>query len=315
MHADLHYQSGVRASRSPLVRALILTFVIAVAEVIGGVITNSLALIADAGHMVTDVAALGLALFAGWLSRRPALPGHTFGPRRWEVLAAWLNGAALVVISAGIMYEAIGRLHAPPAVEGKLMLTVAVIGLVSNGFSAWWLHGASKSSINVRGAYLHVLGDLGGSLATILAAIALIEWNWTIADPIASIAVSLLVLVGAWRLMREATDVLLEATPPHIDLDRVRGELEDVKGVDSVHDLHVWTVGSGVVAMSAHAVLADPSGGQVVLEESRRAMEDLGIAHVTIQVEGPALEGCGDCTTGGEGERATERRSASVTAK
>jgi cobalt-zinc-cadmium efflux system protein len=293
-HAHTHTHDGLEA-RGPLLRALALTVIVAVAEVLGGLVTNSLALIADAGHMVTDVAALGLALFAGWLGRRPALPGHTFGPRRWEVLAAWVNGAALVAISAGILWEAIGRLKQPPAVEGGLMLVVACVGLATNGLSAYWLHGISSSSLNVRGAYLHVLGDLAGSLATIVAGVLLVTVGWPLADPLASIAVSLLVLASAWRLMREATDVLLEATPPHIDLAGVRSALEQLTSVESVHDLHVWTVGGGMVAMSAHAVLSDHDAGQHVLEESKRVMAGLGIAHVTIQVERRALDGCEDC--------------------
>ncbi len=276
-------------------RALAVTVVVAVAEVIGGVVTNSLALIADAGHMVTDVAALSLALFAAWLGSRPPLPGQTFGARRWEVLAAWFNGAALLVISGGILWEAVGRLSSPPPVKGGLMLVVATIGLGTNALSAWWLHGVRGTTLNARGAYLHVLGDLLGSLATIVAGVLLVTVGWPLADPIASMAVSVLILFSATRLVREATSVLLEATPPHIDLAGVRSTLERVDSVESVHDLHVWTVGGGLVAMSAHAVLSDYARSQNVLEESRKEMERLGIAHVTIQIETPALDDCGDC--------------------
>jgi cobalt-zinc-cadmium efflux system protein len=294
-HGHHHHALDPRAVRGPLARALALTVIVAVAEVIGGLATNSLALIADAGHMVTDVAALSLALFASWLSSRPPLPGQTFGPRRWEVLAAWFNGAALLVISGGILWEAIGRLRAPPEVKGGLMLVVATIGLATNALSAWWLHDVRSSTLNVRGAYLHVLGDLLGSLATIVAGVLIVTVRWPLADPLASMAVSVLILVSATRLVREATAVLLEATPPHIDLAGVRSTLERVDAVQSVHDLHVWTVGGGLVAMSAHAVLSDNDRSQAVLEESRREMERLGIAHVTIQVETPALPDCGDC--------------------
>ena len=284
-----------QAARASLTRALVLTVIVAVAEVLGGLATNSLALLADAGHMITDVAALALALFAGWLGARPRVPGQTFGPRRWEILAAWVNGAALVGISGVILWEAVLRLTSPQAVEGGLMLAVAIVGFLTNSLSAWWLHGVSSTSLNARGAYLHVLGDLGGSLATIIAAICVVWMGWSIADPLASIAVSILVLIAAWRLVREATDVLLEATPPHIDLGRVRTTLEELPSVESVHDLHVWTVGGGLVAMSAHAVLANGDAGQDVLEQSRTAMGALGIAHVTIQLEKPALDGCEGC--------------------
>ncbi|HKS07823.1 MAG TPA: cation diffusion facilitator family transporter [Gemmatimonadaceae bacterium] len=307
-HAHVHGAPSTPAARRALVRALVLTLVVAGAEVAGGLIANSLALIADAGHMVTDVAALSLALFAAWLGRRPPQPNQTFGARRWEILAAWINGAALFVISGAIMWEAIGRLSEPPEVQGGLMLGVAIVGLATNGVSAWWLHGQSHSNLNVRGAYLHVLGDLAGSGATIAAALVLLLAGWPLADPIASMVVAILVLLSSWRLMRDATDVLLEATPRHIDLAEVRTTLERIPAVESVHDLHVWTVGGGVVAMSAHAVLARDTQQHDVLGESRRAMERLGIAHVTIQVEAPALDGCGDCapTNNNEGARSEQ---------
>jgi len=257
--------------------------------------TNSLALIADAGHMVTDVGALALALFAGWLGRRAPLPGHTFGGRRWEVLAALINGAALVAISGAILWEGVSRLSSPPPVEGGLMLVVACVGLATNSLSAWWLHGVSSASLNVRGAYLHVMADLAGSIATIVAALFVVTGGWTLADPIASMAVAILVFFSAWRLMRDATSVLLEATPRHIDLAGVRATLEQLRSVESVHDLHVWTVGGGLVAMSAHAVLNSDREGQDVLEASRAAMARLGISHVTIQLERPALDDCESC--------------------
>ena len=279
----------------PLSRALALTAGVAVLEIVGGFASNSLALLADAGHMLTDVAALVLALFALWLGRRPARAGHTFGGRRWEVFAAWFNGAALVAISVAILWEAVARVRVPPAVEGGLMLAVAVVGLAANAISAWWLHGASRESLNVRGAYLHVLADLGGSVATICAAALVLGLGWAVADPIASVVVALLVLRGAWRLVREATEVLLEATPRHIDLGAVRAALEGVSSVESVHDLHVWTVGAGVIAMSAHVVVAGTHESQGVLAASRRAMGMLGIGHVTVQLEQPALPDCGDC--------------------
>lgn len=306
---------AVRAKiRRSLVRALVLTLVVAVAEVVGGLMTNSIALIADAGHMITDVAALSLALFAAWLSGRPHPPGQTFGPRRWEILAAWVNGAALVAIAGGIMWESIRRFSDPPAVQGGLMLGVASVGLVTNAISAWWLHDSSHGSLNVRGAYLHVLGDIAGSVTTIVAAALILLLQWRLADPIASMAVSLVVLFSAGRLMRDATDVLLEATPAHIDLPGVRAAVAGLPGVTSVHDLHVWTVGSGVVAMSAHLVVTDHLQGQSVLEESRAVMARLGISHVTIQVERPALDGCGDCAPTvlrgtGSGERVTGNES------
>lgn len=302
MSADGHVHHGRDAAhahddaRRSLGLALGVTAGVALLEVIGGVLSNSLALLADAGHMLTDVAALALALFAAWLGRRPARAGHTFGGKRWEVFAAWINGAALFAICAGILWEAAQRFREPPAVAGGLMLGVALVGLAANGLSAWWLHRASAHSLNVRGAYLHVLADLGGSVATIVAAVLVLVAGWRLADPVASVAVALLVLRGAWRLVWESTEVLLEATPRHIDLARVRAALEAVPTVESVHDLHVWTVGSGVVAMSAHLVVDRAEAGQGVVAASRNAMAGFGIGHVTVQLEHPALDGCGDCT-------------------
>lgn len=271
--------------RQRLKWALALTALFFVAEVVGGLISNSLALLADAGHMLTDVAALGLSLFVAWFSRQPATPQKTYGYLRWEVLAAFLNGSALLVASAGIVWEAVHRLRVPEPVASGTMLWVAVGGLLVNAFSAWLLHGLHNHSLNLRGAYLHVLGDLLGSVGTVAAALLIRQTGWWIADPIVSLIVTVLIVRSAWRLIRESVDVLLEATPSHIALGSVRSRLESVAGVHAVHDLHVWTLTSGSLAMSAHALVPDPSQHQRVLEESLRAMKEFGIGHVTIQIE------------------------------
>ena len=265
--------------------ALIFTAAFLVAEVLGGLVTNSLALLADAGHMLTDVGALALSLFVVWFSRQPASPAKTYGYLRWEVLAALINGAALLAISAAILWEAVARLRTPEAVASGWMLAVALGGLAVNAASAWVLHPAHSHSLNARGAYLHVLGDLLGSLGTVVAAIILRTTGWLAADPVASIVVTLLVVRSAWRLVRESVDVLLEATPAHISLGAVRSQLESIPGIEGVHDLHVWTVSSGLVAMSAHAVVQDPDQHQSVLERTILAMKRFGIAHVTMQIE------------------------------
>jgi cobalt-zinc-cadmium efflux system protein len=265
--------------------ALALTAVFFVAEVFGGVISNSLALLADAGHMFTDVGALALSLFVAWFSRQPAAPEKTYGYLRLEILAALLNGAVLLLVSGLIVWEAFGRLQSPEPLQGGLMLAVAVGGLLVNAASAKILHPVHGHSLNARGAYLHVLGDLLGSVGTVIAAIIVRTTGWLAADPIASIVVTLLVIRSAWRLVREAVDVLLEATPGHISLGRVREGLQGIAGIESVHDLHVWTVTSGMVAMSAHAVVREPGENQKVLEAAVAAMQRLGIAHVTLQVE------------------------------
>lgn len=265
--------------------ALAITFVILIAEVVGGFMANSLALLADAGHMLTDVAALALSLFVAWFSQRPETAKRTYGHLRLEILAAFINGATLLAISAFIIWEAVLRLRTPEPVGGGLMLGVALVGLVANIVSAWTLHPASGGSLNVRGAYLHVLGDLLGSLGTVAAAMVISLSGWLPADPIASIAVTLLIIRGAWRLVRESVDVLLESTPAHISLGAVREQLEAIPGIESVHDLHVWSVASGVVAMSAHAIVREPERHQHVLEHVLDAMQLFGIKHVTVQLE------------------------------
>lgn len=271
--------------RRRLTLALVLTALFFVAEVVGGVLSNSLALLADAGHMFTDVAALTLSLFVAWFSRQPATPYKTYGYLRWEVLAAFINGAALLVVSAFIIWEAMDRFRTPQEVASTTMLVVALGGLTVNAVCAWLLHATHGHSLNARGAYVHVLGDLLGSVGTVAAAIIIAQTGWLLADPIASIAVTLLVIRSAWRLVRESVDVLLEATPSHISLGSVRSRLEELEGVESVHDLHVWTVTSGVVAMSAHAIVPDSSRHQRVLSETQHIMREFGVGHVTLQIE------------------------------
>jgi cobalt-zinc-cadmium efflux system protein len=283
-----HAATGDPADRGHVRRlrlALVVTLIVLVAEVVGGIASNSLALLADAGHMLTDVAALTLSLFVSWFSMRPETPRRTYGYVRLEILAAFVNGAGLLVISAFIAWEAISRLRAPQPVGGGLMLVIALIGLISNVISAFALHGASDASLNVRGAYLHVLSDLLGSIGTVAAALIIRFTGWLPADPIVSIVVTLLIVRGAWRLVRESVDVMLESTPAHISLAGVRAQLEAIPGVESVHDLHVWTVTSGVVAMSAHAIVREPERQQHVLEHVHDVMRLFGIQHVTIQLE------------------------------
>ena len=265
--------------------ALVLTAALLVVEVIGGVLSNSIALLADAGHMLTDVAALGLALFVAWFSRQPVTPQKTFGYLRWEILAAFVNGATLLLISAWILWTAMMRFRAPEQIESGLMLSVAAAGLVVNVIAARVLYASSAHSLNARGAYLHVLGDLLASVGTIAAAIAIRYTGWLPADPIASILTTVLIMRGAWRLVRESVDILLESTPAHIPLPAVRSQLEAIPGIESVHDLHVWAVTPAVVAMSAHCIVREPGQHQHVLEHIHDAMRLFGIEHVTIQLE------------------------------
>jgi cobalt-zinc-cadmium efflux system protein len=265
--------------------AFVITLVVMVVELVGSWLSGSLALLADAGHMLADAAALAVALFAAWIAQRPATAQRSFGFMRLEVFAALVNGAVLFVIAIGIGIEAWHRLRAPPAVNGGLLLGIAGIGLLANLAAVAILHRDHEHSLNQRGAYLHVLGDLLGSVGALLAGAIVLAFGWVLADPLISVLIGALVLVSAWRLVKESTDVLLEATPPHIALADVHERIASVPGVDSVHDLHLWTVTSGVVAMSGHLVVRDPTDNQPVLEEVQDRMRALGIHHVTVQME------------------------------
>lgn len=265
--------------------ALGLTLAVFVVEAIGGWISNSLALLADAGHVLIDAGALALSLFVAWFCRQPVTPEKTYGYLRWEILAALINGATLLGLSGWIVVEAIARLRAPQEVAGGLMLAVAAIGLVVNVIAALLLHPVNKTNLNIRGAYLHILGDLLSSVGTIVAALAIRYTGWLQADPVASLLTTALIVRGAWSLVREAVNVLLEATPGHIALDQVRSALQGIPGVESVHDLHVWTVTSGIVAMSAHAIVREPERHQEVLERAHDLLGGMGIHHVTMQIE------------------------------
>ena len=284
-HHHGHQAHGADRSTRALRVALGLTVAVLIAEIIGGLVSNSLALLADAGHVLTDAAALALSLFVAWFSRQPVTPEKTYGYLRWEILAAFINGATLLALSVWIVIEALLRLRAPEPVGGTLMLVVATVGLVANVGAAVVLQPLHKSSLNVHGAYLHVLGDLLASVATIVAAALIAFTGWLHADPIASLLTTALIVRGAWRLVRESVDVLLEATPSHIEVPRVRATLEGIPGVESVHDLHVWTVTSGIVALSAHAIVRDPERHQAVLERACDLMNQMGIHHITVQIE------------------------------
>lgn len=262
-----------------------LTALFMLVEVVGGWLSGSLALLADAGHMLTDVGAIGLTLLTAWIARRPADQSKTYGYLRWEILAALVNGALLFGIAAMVVYEAIARINHPEPIKGGLFLAVALAGLVVNGVSLWLLHGQHEHHHNTRGAYLHILGDLLGSAGAVAAAAIVLLTGWTLADPIISIVLSLLILFGAWRLIRESTDILLDAVPSHIALGEVERRMRAIPGVLAVHDLHVWTVTSGMVAMSGHALVPDLSDHPGVLEAIRKTLGGLGIGHVTIQLE------------------------------
>ncbi|MGH7483581.1 MAG: cation diffusion facilitator family transporter [Longimicrobiales bacterium] len=285
-HAHDHHRGvGVRGLRI----VLALTAAFAIAEFVGGLVANSLALIADAGHMLTDVGAIALSLFSLWFARRPATDARTFGYLRLEILAALVNGATLIVISVFIFVEAWSRFATPAPVDAPLMLAVATGGLLVNIVAAVLLHRSAGHSLNVRGAYLHVIGDLLGSLGAIGAALVIMATGWTVADPFISVLVGILILVSSWKLVRESVDVLLESVPGHIDLTEVRRALDEIPGVDDIHDLHVWTLTSGFLAMSGHAVVRDQDHQPALDEIYHRMRERFGIRHVTFQLEREAM--------------------------
>ncbi|MEX0691076.1 MAG: cation diffusion facilitator family transporter [Gemmatimonadales bacterium] len=282
---DCRPQGGLTRHRRALGGALAVTLVFMVVEAVGGWLANSIALMADAGHMLGDAGALALALGTAWIAQRPATAERTYGYLRFEILAALLNGAALFVLAAFIVWHAVQRFQDPPEVRAALMFGVAAVGLIANLVALKLLHAGHNHSLNMRGAYWHVLGDLLGSVGALAAAIVIALTGWTAADPAISIVIAALILVGGWRLIRESVDVLLEAAPRHIALADVERQLASIEGVTDVHDLHVWTVTSGLVAMTGHAVVPEPTRAQAVLDASRARLAHLGIQHVTLQIE------------------------------
>ena len=288
-----HSHSHGRAARSRrrLSIVLVLTAVYMVAEAVGGWMTGSLALLADAGHMLTDVAALALALIAVWFGSRPATSSKTFGYYRLEILAALINGVALILISLLIFYEAYQRWAEPPAVRSGLMMLVATGGLVINLVCARLLHGDHQDDLNVRGARLHIIGDALGSVGAILAGGLMWLYGWYAADPLFSSLISLLIIWSSWHLIRESTNVLLEGTPAHINLAAVEDVILQTDGVEDVHDLHVWTITSGREALSAHVIHAEAISQAEILKELRTKLsERFGVDHLTIQLETPNFE-------------------------
>ncbi len=283
-HAGHDHARG--ADRRSLTIVLVLTSTFMVVEVIGGLITGSLALIADAGHMLSDSASVALALFAFWLADRPATPKRSFGYKRAEILAALFNGATLVAIAVWIFIEAARRFFDPPEVLATPMIVVAAIGLLVNLVAAVILSRSSGESLNMQGALRHVLADLLGSVGAITAAVVILTTGWRYADPLISVLIGVLVLFSSRKLIQDSINVLLEATPPGMDANNIGRKMADTEGVSEVHDLHVWTITSGFPALSAH-VLVD---NDVDCHARRRDLEtvlqkEFGITHTTLQVD------------------------------
>jgi cobalt-zinc-cadmium efflux system protein len=288
-HTHRHQRASESSRRLRLV--LVLTALYMLAEVIGAWFTGSLALLADAGHMFTDVAALILALTAVWFGSRPATSSKTFGYYRLEIIAALVNGVALVVISLFIFYGAYERWLSPPVIRSGPMIVVAVGGLVVNLVCAWILHARNEVDLNLRGVWMHVMGDALGSVAAILAGVCMSLFGWYSADALFSVVISLLIIWGSVRLIKESTNVLLEGTPAHINLSAVENAILDTQGVADVLDLHVWTITSGREALSAHVIHADSISQPDLLRELRTKLHDrFGVDHLTIQMETPDFE-------------------------
>jgi cobalt-zinc-cadmium efflux system protein len=288
-----HNHSHVRDPKTirKLKIALAITGVYMFAEAFGGWFTNSLALLADSGHMLTDVAALTLTLIAFWFASRPANSKKTYGYHRLEILAAFVNGISLVLISLWIFYEAYERFITPPTVKSFEMMIIAIGGLIVNIVCAALLHSDHQHDLNMRGAWLHVVGDALGSVTAIVASLLIMWFNWTWADSVCSALIALIIIFSSFRLIRESVDVLLEGTPAHINITAVEETILAVVDVIDVHDLHVWTITSGNHALSCHVVYDDDANSAALLKRIRtKIQEEFKILHLTIQLETTEFE-------------------------
>jgi cobalt-zinc-cadmium efflux system protein len=297
--------SLISTNQRRLLVALSITGLMTIVELAGGLISNSLALIGDAGHMFTDTLALGLSLFALNLTKRPASQTKTYGYYRAEILAALVNGAILVAVSGYIFYEAYHRFVEPPEVRGGLMLIVAVIGLAANVVGISVLRSAGSRNLNVKGAFLHMWSDTLSSLGVIAAGAIILLTGRTIADPIISIVIGLLILRGAGGLVWESINILLEAVPKHLDVSRINDAVRKIKGVRDIHDVHLWAITSGMYAMSCHLLIEDQMVSnctQIVDEVNKALIQKFGISHSTVQLECEECENSPVCHIGGEHE-------------
>jgi cobalt-zinc-cadmium efflux system protein len=289
---------GSGAHRSALTRALVVTLFFAVIEVVGGYIANSLALISDSVHMMTDAGALALSLAVIWMSKRKAPRGYTYGYQRLEILGALLNGLLVWLVTGFLIFESIERFQNPPDVNGIWVFWIALIGLGANLISLYFLHRSSKENLNVRSAYLHVLTDSLGSVGALIAGIVIYLTGYRIVDPIITVVLSLLMLWSSWSLVREAVGILMERSPSHLRLEAIETALRALNGVRQVHDLHVWTLSSGKISLSVHLIAeGDVIGsGEILHEATHRLEEDFGISHTTIQVEPAGSESAEHCS-------------------
>lgn len=289
-HGHAHGMTATGRHRNRLIAVLGITLAVVLIQIAGGIVSGSLALLADAGHMLSDAAGVFIALLAAWIASRPASDLRTYGYQRAEVLAALANALVLIVISVVIFIEAIRRWGSEPEVQTDIMLYAAIVGAVANLISLLILRSAQKESLNVRGAYLEVLGDLLGSFAVIAAALTIMFTGLHAADTIASIIIAIMILPRAWHLLRDVVDVLLEASPKGVEVQMIREHILSVSGVVAVHDIHIWTITSGVPVFSAHVVVEDEllsaAGADQVLDKLTTCLgSHFDTEHCTFQLE------------------------------
>jgi cobalt-zinc-cadmium efflux system protein len=296
-HGHEHHQH--HQNRKALLLALINTLFIMAVEIVGGILSGSLALISDAGHMLTDAGSLLLALLAAQFSRRPSTNKRTFGLYRLEILAALLNGVLLIFLSAYIIYEAMLRIYHPEPVKGILMMLVALIGLVSNLLSAYWLSDNKGTNLNIKGAFLHVVWDAVSSVGVIIAGLVIMFTGFTFVDPLVSFVICIFVLKGGFGLIQESVDILLESTPSDINIDDVKRAIkENSKEIKDVHDIHIWTITSGIRAMSAHVLVEDAKVSKCSgIAEITKAMleQKFRITHTTLEFECDSCDKHSEC--------------------
>ncbi|MBB6451852.1 cobalt-zinc-cadmium efflux system protein [Salirhabdus euzebyi] len=285
-HGHAHGHSH-NANKKALMVSFIFIFTFMIVEVIGGIMTNSLALLSDAGHMLSDAAALGLSLFAFKIGEKTANHSKTYGYKRFEILAAFINGITLLAISLYIFWEAYHRFFEPPNVSGS-MIIIAFVGLIVNIVVAWILmRGDTSDNLNMRSAFLHVLGDLLGSVGAIVAGLLIIFFGWNIADPIASVFVAFLILISGWRVTKDSIHVLMEGKPAHIDIKKIENNLLAIAGVKGIHDLHVWAITSNFPTLTCHVTVEENVDRDQILKQASKILHDnFELTHTTIQVEG-----------------------------
>jgi cobalt-zinc-cadmium efflux system protein len=293
MHQHTDHMNTSRIGRLLIVLAIVLSILIL--EVIGGILSNSLALLGDAGHMLVDALAIGLSLFAAYIARRPATFSKTYGYHRVEIMAALANGVILAIVALYIFYEAYQRFRSTPVIDIKVMILVASIGLLANIAGLLLLKRLSHTSLNIRSAFWHIIGDTISSFGVILAGIIIYTTGWGYADPLIAVVIGCIILWGAVRLVIESTDILLEAVPGHITIEKVVDTIKAIPGVDDIHDIHIWTITSGIYALSAHVLIEDRmvSGSTEIVEKvNNNLASHFNITHTTLQLE------CESCPSG-----------------